>query len=154
MRTFGLLIGLLVATPLAPTDQSPLVPRDTISDQDVPDHGDNINARYIVEHADIRGVPEDDLTEALQDDLRGLIGQRLDSGAADRLQERMVREFPDYDVSRRIERGNESAASGSSTRLTGKRGINSMYHPGHPHAHADVLSSSGCDHDGLSASAA
>ena len=55
MRTFGLLIALLVATPLAQTqtDQKPVVPEGTISRQDAPDRDDNINARYIVEHADI-----------------------------------------------------------------------------------------------------
>ena len=107
MRTLGLLAALLVATPFAHTSQEPAAPVDTTSRQDVTDHDDNINARYIVEPADIRGVPEDDLTEELQADLRALVGQRLDSGAADRLQGRIGHEFPDYDVSRRIERGSE-----------------------------------------------
>jgi hypothetical protein len=75
--------------------------------QDVPDRDDNINARYIVEQADISGVPEAELTQALRDDLAALVGQRLDSGAADRLQERLARELPRYTVSRRIQRGSE-----------------------------------------------
>ena len=176
MRTLGLLVALLVATPQAQIDQKPVVPEGTtitsaqvtgfdidrlspglrqeiqnlagtplkqealdalaarieaerpghvaavrtvmdpggqayvffvMGRQDVPDRDDNVNARYIVEHADIRGVPESELTAALQDDLRALVGQRLDSGAADRFQERLERELPDYDVSRRIQRGNE-----------------------------------------------
>ena len=62
--------------------------------QDAPDRDDNVNARYIVEQADISGVPEGELTQALRDDLRGLVGKRLDSGEADRLQERIERELP------------------------------------------------------------
>jgi Omp85 superfamily domain len=67
----------------------------------------NINGRYIVEHADITGVPEADIPQALLDDLRTLKGQRLDSGEAERLQSRIERELPDYEVNRRIERGTE-----------------------------------------------
>jgi hypothetical protein len=75
--------------------------------QDQPDRDDNINARYIVEQADITGVPDAELTQGLRDDLRALVGKRLDSGEADRLQERLKRELPRYDVSRRIQRGSE-----------------------------------------------
>jgi hypothetical protein len=76
--------------------------------QEQPEHDDdNINARYIVEDADITGPSEEELTEALRDDLRALVGKRLDSGEADKLQERLARDLPGYDVSRRIERGSE-----------------------------------------------
>ena len=72
-----------------------------------PDRDDNVNARYIVEQADITGVPDDELTQALRDDLQALVGKRLDSGEADRLQERIERELPRYEISRRIRRGSE-----------------------------------------------
>ena len=75
--------------------------------QTEPDRDDNVNARYIVEQADISGLPDAELTQALRDDLQGLIGKRLDSGEADRLQERMARELPRYQISRRIERGSQ-----------------------------------------------
>ncbi len=75
--------------------------------QEVADRDDNINARYIVEQADIRGVPDEELTQLLRDDLDALVGQRLDSGAADRLQERIERELPHYEVSRRMQRGTQ-----------------------------------------------
>jgi hypothetical protein len=75
--------------------------------QEVAERDDNINARYVVEQADIRGVPDEELTQALRDDLDALVGQRLDSGAADRLQERIERELPQYDVSRRMQRGSQ-----------------------------------------------
>ena len=70
------------------------------------DRDDNVNARYIVEQADITGVPDDELTQALRDDC-SLVGQRLDSGEAERLQERLERELPRYEISRRIRRGSE-----------------------------------------------
>ena len=72
-----------------------------------PDRDDNVNKRYIVEHADITGVPDAELTETLRDDLQALVGKRLDSGDADRLQERLERELPRYEISRRIQRGSE-----------------------------------------------
>ena len=77
--------------------------------QEKPERDDdiNINARYIVEDADITGVSEEELTQALRDDLLALVGKRLDSGDADKLQERLARDLPGYDVSRRIERGSE-----------------------------------------------
>jgi hypothetical protein len=175
MRTFGLLLTLMVATPQAATDQKPVVPEGTIivsaqvtgfdggrlspglredirnlagtplkqerldelatrieserpryvaavravmdpdgqarvffvmGRQEISDHDDNINRRYIVEEADITGAPDEDLA-ALREELRLLLGKRLDSGDADRLQERIERELPRYDVSRRIQRGKE-----------------------------------------------
>src|SRR5262245_43454965 len=57
--------------------------------QEMANRDDNINARYTVEQADIRGVPDEELSLALRDDLDALVGQRLDSGAADRFQERI-----------------------------------------------------------------
>ena len=71
------------------------------------DRDDNINARYIVEEAEITGVPDDELSQALRDELQALVGKRLDSGDADRLQERIEHELPNYEVSRRIRRGSE-----------------------------------------------
>jgi Omp85 superfamily domain len=75
--------------------------------KDEPNRDDNINARYIVEDADITGLSDDEFTQALRDDLGALVGKRLDSGEADKLQERLERELPHYDVSRRIQRGGE-----------------------------------------------
>jgi Omp85 superfamily domain len=75
--------------------------------QSEPDREDNVNARYIVEQADVTGVPDAELSQALRDDLQALVGKRLDSGEADRLRERMERELPRYEISRRIQRGSE-----------------------------------------------
>jgi Omp85 superfamily domain len=72
-----------------------------------PDRDDNVNARYIVEQADIVGVPDAELTQALRDDLQALVGKRLDSGDADRFQDRVARELPTYELERRLVRGSE-----------------------------------------------
>ena len=72
-----------------------------------PARDENVNERYIVEQADITGVPEAALTQALRDDLRALVGKRLDSGEADRFQERLRTDLPRYDVSRKMRRGSE-----------------------------------------------
>jgi len=176
MRTLGLLVTLLAATPQAATDQKPTVPEGTVitsaqvtgfdidrlspglreaihnlagtplkqqqldelaarieaerpryvaavrtvmepggearvffvvGRQEQTDRDDNVNSRYVVEQADITGVPDSELSQALRDDLKGLVGKRLDSGDADRFQERIERELPNYEVSRRIQRGTE-----------------------------------------------
>ena len=68
---------------------------------------DNVNLRYTVEHAEIVGVPDAEISEALRDDLRAIVGKRLDSEEAERLKQRVERELSGYDVSRRIQRGSE-----------------------------------------------
>jgi hypothetical protein len=176
MRTLGLFLTLLAATPQAATDQKPVVPEGTIitsaqvtgfdidrlspglreairnlastplnqetldalatrleaerpnhvaavrtvvdpggqarvffvmGRRDPPQPDGNINDRYVVEDARITGVPDDELTQSLRDDLQALVGKRLDSGDADRLQQRLASELPRYEVSRRIRRGSE-----------------------------------------------
>jgi len=75
--------------------------------EDANNRDDNVNGRYIVDQADLRGVPDAEQTQGLRDDLQGLVGKRLDSGDADRVQQRMERELPKYDIARHIEKGSE-----------------------------------------------
>ena len=75
--------------------------------KDQPDQDDNVNARYVVEEAEITGVSEEKLSQALRDELHALIGKRLDSGEADKLEDRIETELPNYNVSRQIRRGSE-----------------------------------------------
>jgi hypothetical protein len=75
--------------------------------QNEPARDDNVNARYIVEHAEITGIPDAALTPALRDALAAAIGKRLDAPEVDRLRERIERDLSGYDVSRRIRRGSE-----------------------------------------------
>ena len=67
----------------------------------------NINARYIVESAEIAGVPEDRVSADLRDEVQELVGNRLDSDEAERLDRRLEKALPGYDVRRRISRGSE-----------------------------------------------
>jgi hypothetical protein len=69
--------------------------------------GENVNARYLVEAANITGAADGEIPGALLDDLHALVGKPLDYEQADRLQERMRDELPRYQVRRRIYRGSE-----------------------------------------------
>lgn len=69
---------------------------------------ENINARYVVEHVDVTGIPDRQIAQDLLDELQTLVGQPLDSVEADRLRRRLEDELPDYDVRRRVERGGET----------------------------------------------
>jgi hypothetical protein len=68
---------------------------------------DNANRRYIVDHVEITGVPDDEVSEALRKDLQAVVGRRGDSEEADRLRERLEKDLPRYDVSQQILRGSE-----------------------------------------------
>jgi hypothetical protein len=67
----------------------------------------NINSRYIVESVDVEGIPEDDVSRALRDDLQSLVGGRLDHDEAQRLEKRLISELPGHDIRRKISRGSE-----------------------------------------------
>jgi hypothetical protein len=68
---------------------------------------ENINARYTVESVEIEG-PSDEVSQELRDDLQKLVGRRLDTDEAERLQERLEGELSGRDVARRISKGSES----------------------------------------------
>jgi Omp85 superfamily domain len=72
-----------------------------------PGSNDNVNGRYVVDEAHITGVSDEKLSRGLRDDLHALVGKRLDSGDADKLEERIENELPDYTVSRQIKRGTD-----------------------------------------------
>ena len=72
-----------------------------------PEHQANVNAKYVVEHAEIHGVPDKDITPELRAELKALEGKPLDSDQADRLEARLKAAFPDYDVDRQTERGSQ-----------------------------------------------
>jgi hypothetical protein len=68
----------------------------------------NVNTRYIVEHVEIEGGPDEGISQALRDEIQALVGRPLDDEEAGKLEERLAREQPRYDVSRRISRGSEA----------------------------------------------
>lgn len=67
----------------------------------------NINARYVVEDVEIRGVPENAITPEMRADLQALTGKPLDAELAERLATRLSSSFPDYGVERRTGRGSQ-----------------------------------------------
>jgi hypothetical protein len=67
----------------------------------------NVNARYVVEAVDIRGLPERGLGARTEADRQALVGQPLDSDAAQGLQTALGDAFPAYLVRRRIARGQQ-----------------------------------------------
>jgi hypothetical protein len=71
------------------------------------DDRDNVNTRYVVENVQIEGPPQDDVSQALRNDLQALTGRPLDYEEAQRLQQRLEQELPNYIVHRRIYRGGE-----------------------------------------------
>jgi hypothetical protein len=75
---------------------------------DSQDLAENINARYTVEHVEVAGIPDQQISQELLDELQALVGQPLDPIEADRLIRKLEAELPDYDVRRRIRRGDAS----------------------------------------------
>lgn len=69
---------------------------------------ENVNAKYVVERAEIRGVPDKDITPEMRADLKALEGKPLDAQQADQLETRLRTAFPRYDVSRQTSRGSRS----------------------------------------------
>ncbi|HKW03393.1 MAG TPA: BamA/TamA family outer membrane protein [Vicinamibacterales bacterium] len=65
----------------------------------------DINARYIVDEVEIRGIDEARLDKTLRDDLHALVGKPLDSEEAERLVTRLKDALPDYRVMRSTTRG-------------------------------------------------
>jgi hypothetical protein len=68
----------------------------------------DINTRYIVDEVEIEGIDDERISRALRDALQTLVGRRLDNDEADALAERLEAEQPDYDVGRRVSRGDDS----------------------------------------------
>ena len=72
------------------------------------DRDANVNARYVVDQIDIRGIDEARLDQTLRDDLHALIGKPFDPEEAERLVARLRDALPGYAVQRSIERGSQS----------------------------------------------
>jgi Omp85 superfamily domain len=68
----------------------------------------NVNARYVVEEVELRGVLARDLDQKLRDDLYGLAGRPLDSDEAEHLEFRLRDALPDHDVRRRSVKGTQT----------------------------------------------
>ena len=69
------------------------------------DTDSNSNERYTVESVDIAGIDAERVSRNLRDRLQSLVGGRLDREEADRLDDQLSAELPEYQVTRRISRG-------------------------------------------------
>jgi Omp85 superfamily domain len=72
------------------------------------DDRENINERYIVDHAEVRGVPKHDLDPQLLADLEALVGKRLGAIDADEIASRLRNAYPNHEVSRHLVRSDQS----------------------------------------------
>jgi hypothetical protein len=68
----------------------------------------NINARYLIERVEIRGIPEADLGAELGADLQTLVGKTLGSEAVEQLEAKLRDALPDHEVRRRVARGSRT----------------------------------------------
>lgn len=68
----------------------------------------NVNARYTVEDVEVRGLDDRDLSAELRAEIQTLIGQRLDSDVAQRIETRLREALPEYEVRRGIRRGRQA----------------------------------------------
>lgn len=72
------------------------------------DEPDNVNRRYIVSRARVRGVDNERLSQDLRDALQALVGRPLEEGEADALAKQIEAELVDFDVHHRISRGDDT----------------------------------------------
>lgn len=68
---------------------------------------ENVNTRYVVEHAELRGVRESEVTGEVRDALQALVDKRLDSAEAAEIERRLRRALSRYDLTRRMVRGSQ-----------------------------------------------
>jgi hypothetical protein len=73
-----------------------------------PGSEENINSRYMVERVEIQGYDESRLNQSIRDDLKKLIGEKLDPERADEIRRRMEDDLrPRYFVNRRVVKGTD-----------------------------------------------
>ncbi len=68
----------------------------------------NINARYLIERVEIRGIPETDLSAELRAELQTLVGKPLGSDDVEQLEAKVRAELPDHEVRRRALRASRA----------------------------------------------
>lgn len=103
MKTVALAFTLVIALAAAAGAQDPSsVPPDETQPADA-----NINDRYVLASVDVSGMATSRVSQALRDDMKALVGLRLDAPEVADVEARLAAEFPDYEVTRRISRGDE-----------------------------------------------
>ena len=72
------------------------------------DRRGDANARCLIERVEIRGISESDVAASLNAEVQTLVGKPLGSEDVDQVEAKVRTAFPDYDVSRRVIRGDRS----------------------------------------------
>jgi hypothetical protein len=65
----------------------------------------NVNGRYTVESVDVVGIERASLSRTLRQEMQSLVGDRFDEERIDRVLRRLVRDFPDHEITRKVSRG-------------------------------------------------
>jgi hypothetical protein len=68
----------------------------------------NVNARYLIERVEIRGIAETELSAELRTELQTLVGSPLGSDQVGQLETRLKVELRDHEVRRRVARGSRA----------------------------------------------
>ena len=73
-----------------------------------PEGGANINARYAVERVDVEGFDESRLKQAIRDEMKSLVGEKLDQEKANRILREINRQLrPKYTARKKVQKGSD-----------------------------------------------
>jgi hypothetical protein len=68
----------------------------------------NVNSRYLVERVEVQGFDESKLSQPIRDDMKNLVGAKLNQDEANQIRERIESELrPRYYVTQRVTRGTD-----------------------------------------------
>jgi len=97
-------------TRLLPGDQADRVKVTFLLEKINPDftEDENVNSRYLVERVEIQGYDESKLSQSIREEMKTLVGQKLDQGKANQILRRMDDELrPRHYVLRRVVKGSD-----------------------------------------------
>jgi hypothetical protein len=104
MRIFALAfaLALMLATAAGAQEPSSGQPPDETQPAAA-----NVNDRYVLASVDVSGIATSSVSQTLRHDMKALAGLRLDAPEVADVEKRLAAEFPDYEVTRRISRGDQ-----------------------------------------------
>lgn len=71
------------------------------------DPDENVNSRYTVESASLRGADASRVSRTLLEDMERLVGGKYDQQAAEEIAKRLRKELPDFTISTKVRRGDQ-----------------------------------------------
>jgi hypothetical protein len=69
------------------------------------DRNRNVNARYLIDRVEMRGVPDTDLSDEVRTGMQALVGEPLGADSVSQVEQKLRSELAEYDVRRRVVRG-------------------------------------------------